>query len=167
MNAKERNGVYGPRMLRPVNKKGFGIKLFIEVLFFVLLSFIAWKIFIMLTGYWVQDLETGTRSSLERLQIEIDNMVKIEEQIPMYIDEIHEIQGFTKGISQLGCTSTKSCVCICIKDSNCQNKALKKCIELEKALVEDFRAEPKLDEENAVTYTCTLRKSEKGVNVYC
>lgn len=154
------------------HKKSSALKLLIELLFFLLLFFIAYKVFNALMSYWVSDLEQGTVQSLERLKIEIDNMAKNETNIPMYVDKSNQIVGYKNNSNPMLCRERGPCICICSsdasKESRCENNAAKKCIQPVTLLDADFNIGSRLDKDNkAKTFSCKLAKQEKAVKVTC
>ncbi len=126
------------------NKKSQMLKTFVQIVFFLMLFVIAHKAYSSIMGFWIKDLEQGTIKSMEGLRIEIDNMVGDEVSVPIYIDARHKINGFKNSLNPRFCKDGKSCICICSKDSNCENNAIKRCMTINNAkLAEDFSCLPR------------------------
>ena len=150
------------------NKKAQMVKTFIQIIFFVMLFFVAFKTFNYLMGFWIKDLEQGTIKSLEGLKIEIDNMVRENASVPVYIDHRHQINGFVQLNKIGGCQKEGSCLCICSRDSDCENNALKRCLPIDTKLANDFTCNFKEDAKgNTRTYNAFLSKEENKVRVTC
>ncbi len=144
-----------------------GTRTFVQIIFFVLLFFIAYKLVTMLLGSFVRDAEQGTIKSMERLQIEMNSMTKEKAIVPIYIDATRKLQGFSQNTVHKKCTDGISCICMCIKDSPCINNAIKDCVPLSVTLDEEFTLDPRIIDEKPITYNCELYKKEEKVGILC
>jgi hypothetical protein len=149
-------------------KKAESIKTFIEIIFFVALFFIGLKIFNTLMEWWVgENLESGTVRSMERLRIEIENMVGDETQIPLYIDKDHSLRGYEDGVGIIECKAGKACICICSAGSACENNARIQCTAVEQK-IEPFSRTSFVDEQGeTVSFPCKLTRQDDIVKVAC
>jgi len=145
------------------------LRTFIQILFFIMLFFIAFKAYNSLMSFWVKDLEQGTIKSMEGLKVEIDNMIKEEAFVPIYVDLRHQIKGFRVPPDIRFCKGNSSCLCICSLNSSCENNAIKRCLSLDSRLAEDFSCEPKKDDESdkSKVYDAILSKKKDKVSVSC
>lgn len=156
--------------IRRVNKRAEDIddstKTLIQIFFFILLFFIGWKAYNLLNEFFINDMEQGTIKSMERLQVELDNFIEDERHFPLYIDASHKIMVLPPQDSLL-CKGNNSCVCICMLDSECENNAMKKCRTLRESITHSIVIPPHFDEEdNPITFTCTLKKN-KTIDITC
>lgn len=155
---------------RKLNKKGDeSVKTLVQIILFIGLFFIAYKLFNGLMDWWVGgSLHEGTVKSIERIKIEAENMVKDEASFPVFVDNNHQIFWFKEGKGRLLCKEGKSCICICSKDSQCENNAVKKC-EISSAVpLEDYTLMSRKDKnEKPIAYNCNLIKKEQFIQVQC
>jgi len=163
------------------SKKGLERETIIELIIFIILFFIAFKIGAGFLGYFTEKPEIGTVKSVQALRIEIGTLEQKESRtVPVFIDENHVIQGFFKDntIKPTACKpklkgeKPKACLCVCT-ESTCDQikKEVEDCTKVDFELKEEYTLTHKLDEEdNAILQNCVLTRldeEETPISISC